>query len=424
MGMGGVEEGVAVSQQPNFVSQSTFGDLSAFDCDVDRSAPEGFGGSTRRMGGLEEGLAVSQPAFGDLSAFDCDKSSPEGFGRSNADCDDVGTECLVHLAAEKRSDRVLTLTTGRPCRIITMGEQWAQLLGLRTSDAKGRSFGMLSGPNTDMSTVKRIVEGAQTRSQETQRITLYTKSGDPVDIDLVACARAADQVEFMLTASPVSEAARASDSSTIEATFLADEPHLVKSATAAFHEAYRYDARTLASKGLSALFGWRTDGQRWKNLIKRAQQGAVATSPVYTYSCTGNELCTRLTVAPAASSSRLRLSVEVLPSYDHECRPAHRSLAAQSPVAVSKSRDAGTTANWPPTSCEEAGSNATLLRSRSAESSSSSSSSHGSSREGGAGGGLDESLRVHLQVMKMHRAMRANKKRETRSATLEPSAGT
>ena len=374
------------------------------------------------MGVLEQGLAVSQPAFGDLSAFDCDKSSPEGFGGSNADGDDVDTECLVHLAAEQRSERVLSLTTGRgPCRIITMGEQWAQLLGLRTSDAKGRSFGVLSGPNTDMLAVKHIIEGAQTRSQETQRITLYTKSGDPVDIDFVAYARAADQVEFMLTASLVSEAARASDSWTIEATFLADEPHQVKSATAAFHEAYRYNARTLASKGLSALFGWRTDGQRWKNLIKRAQQGAVATSPVYTYSSTGNELCTRLTVAPAADSSRLRLSVEVLPSYDHECRPAHRSLAAQSTVAVPKRRPVCRRAS---TSCEEAGSDATLVRPRSAESSSSSSSSHGSLREGGASGGLDESLRVHLKVMKIHRARRANNTREIQSATLEPSAGT
>jgi len=343
---------------------------------------------------------AQQAAFVDLGLSACDDDAQEGAPAegspdgSGADCVDVGAQPLIGIGGFKSSDSILTLKVGRgPSRIVAMGEKWGEILQLCAREVLGRTVGMLSGPNTDLSALQSLFESTPSRSQESMRITFYAKSGDPVEIEAAASVRAGDEVELRLLQLPGEAGAPVSVSTKIEATFLSEEPHIVTAATPAFHETYRWDARALASKGLSVLFGWRTDGQRFRNMIKRAQQGAVATSPVYTYPSYGSELCTRLTILPAPKGgNRLCLKVEVLPSFDCESRPAHRNLAENTSNHVSR----------------DCGSGASLARSSSSESSGSSSSAGFSSKEdspvSSCVASQDEALRRHLKVMKLHRA--------------------
>lgn len=324
--------------------------------------------------------------------------------------DGSSAQSLMCLGGFRHSDNVLTLKIGRGnSRIVDMGEQWGEMLQLRASEVQGRTVGMLSGPQTDLSALQSLIESAASGWQEAIRITFYAKCGDPVEMDVAASVRAGDEVELRLLQSPDAGAPE-SASTKIEATFLPDEPHIVTAATPAFHETYRCDAHALASKGLSVLFGWRTDGQRFRNMIKRAKQGAVATSPVYTYPSYGSELCTRLTILPAPKGGdRLCLRVEVLPSFDREPQPAHRNFVEN-------------TSNHVNGDCESA---ASLSRSLSSESNFSSSPSGFSGNDGAVhddspvASCQEASLSRHLKMMKLLRAS----KRSQRKSRETPAAG-
>jgi hypothetical protein len=252
-----------------------------------------------------------------------------------ASLNDAVSRCAEHSSAtatpqscceraEATSDTLLVVEPRPPFRVLDMGREWTQLLGI-VSAVTGRSMNFMSGPETDMTTTRSLVEDAKASEQVAQRITVYTRSGDPVQVR-VSSSRKGETVALRLAqsqdTSPVPDAKL---ESLLQATFMVEQPHQMCSGTPAFYDLYQFHQYALNNTNdfqppaatddqgcLSEIFGWRTDGQRWKNMIKRAQQGSTVTSCIYTYPSNGNELNTRLIVAPQPGhADRLSLTVEL-----------------------------------------------------------------------------------------------------------------
>ena len=225
-------------------------------------------------------------------------------------------------------DTLLVVEHRAPFRVLDMGAEWTRLLGFVSAcNVTGRSLHVISGPKTDMATTTALVEDAKAsnKPEVAKRITVYTRSGDPMQVCVVS-SRRGKTVELRLTqsqdASPMPDTKL---EQTMQATFMMHEPHQMCSGTPAFYDLYQFhqyalnntnDFQPLATTDnqifLSNIFGWRTDGQRFKNMIKRASKGSNVTSVVYTYTSHGNELKTRLTIAPhPGQSDRLSLTVEL-----------------------------------------------------------------------------------------------------------------
>ena len=316
----------------------------------------------------------------------------------------AGAAGRKEAASSRGSEELLVVSlNGASCRIRAVGARWAKVLGFTPSELVGRSLSLVTGPGTDMAATMEMLRGAKPHEGPEQRVTLHHKSGDGVQV-YVAAASVSEVAVLVRLAGMGSHDAGATE--TRDATFLADAPYRVCSSSAALRELYQCSDCTLQHEGIACLFGWRTDGKRWKNMVQRAQGGATTSASLFTYQACGNEMQTILTVSPFPEhAARLRLMVELVKS-SPACGAAD-SRADSASERLSAEAMEQLLARWGPSS------NSSTSSDRSTSDSTSRTEDSPEPQHPDPSANVDTALSVHLRAMK---ARRESKKKERKIA--------
>ena len=263
---------------------------------------------------------ATQELFDDLSVLD---SSDQGahrlfsfFGLSGGKGCSTSSTCEGGKETKSGGggEELRVSVHGASCRIRAVGTRWAEVLGFTPSELVDRSLSLVTGPETDMVAMMEMLRVTKPQKGTAQHVTLHHKCGDGVPVYVAATSVSEGEVLLRIAASESHIAARGA-MEPLEATFLADAPYRVCSVSPALRALYQCSDCTLQHEGIACLFGWRTDGTRWKNLVQRSKDGATTSASLLTYQACGNEMQTILTVSPVPQhAERLRLMVELVKS--------------------------------------------------------------------------------------------------------------
>ena len=299
----------AVPSSSHCEQQPHFSDLSAADLGDDDHFALDSGSEGSEDSSFEESLALKLlPRSGSRT------SSCSGTDEKSVCVPGTDDKPVCATSHPEEVLLVVSRAQASPYRVLEAGRAWLTKLKFNARDMKGKSLRMVSGPDTDWDAASRMVQDATQHEGAAQLFTLYSKSGDDVEVSVAASARSSDEVVLRLVGQDDELFQGEHAASAIQATFMVQEPYCVCSSTVAFNELYQFDQSKIEQEGLALIFGWRTDGRRWKNMIRRAVQGATVRCVMYTYPSYGNELDTRLVVSPVTNHpDRLSLEVEICP---------------------------------------------------------------------------------------------------------------
>ena len=345
---------------------------------------------------------ATQGLFDDLAVLDTSE-----YGAHTLACEPSGSIASIFAGAADRkeavscrgSEELLAVSlNGASCCIRAVGARWAEALGFAPSELVGRSLSLVTGPETDMAATIEMLRVAKPHEGPEQRVTLHHKCGDGVQVYVAATSVSEGEVRVRLSGTGSHDEGAME---TRDATFLADAPYRVCSASAALRELYQCSDCTLQHEGIACLFGWRTDGKLWKNMVQRGRGGASTSASLFTYQACGNEMQTILTVSPVPEhAERLRLMVELVKS-SAVCGAA--DLRPDSaPGRLSAEAMEQLLARWGPSSSSGS---STSESSRTEESR--------GSQSPDPSANVDTALSAHLRAMK---ARRDSKKKERKAA--------
>ncbi len=351
---------------------------------------------------------ATQELFDDLAVLDTKEYGAHRLSLEAYDLSDSVASIFAGAAGCKEavscrgSEELLAVSlNGASCRIRAAGARWAEVLGFAPSELVGRSLGLVTGPETDMTATMEMLRVARPHEGTKQSVTLHRKCGDGVQVYVAATSVSEGEVLVRLAGTGSHDDGAME---TRDATFLSDAPYRVCSASAALREMYQFSDCTLQNEGIACLFGWRTDGKRWKNMVQRGLGGATTSASLFTYQACGNEMQTILTVSPVPEhAEKLRLMVELVKS-SPACDEAD-SRPGSAPVPLSAETMEQLLARWGPSYQSSTSSDSSTSTSRTEDGS--------EPQHPESSANVDTALSAHIKAMK---ARRDSKKKERKAA--------
>ncbi len=200
-------------------------------------------------------------------------------------------------------DVALVVHACKPFLVHEVEAKWLRLFQFDRREVEGRSMDICFGPETDTKAFDALVRQVAAGMIEvgTLSLKLYDKSGQEHCISM--------QVRRVLEEQNNKEVQRlrllmrvrdnTSTKSVATVTLSSEEPYLVLDNNEALLEEFHIPTTTmLRTRGISLIFGPQTDGRKWKGLINHALSGSTKSCTLTTYTTTGDEVLTKVTMRP------------------------------------------------------------------------------------------------------------------------------
>jgi len=186
----------------------------------------------------------------------------------------------------------LRLSSASPPRIVHASLSWCRHFGFELTTCRGRTLNLITGPESNLQTLKTLIETAQNGKQTQARLVLYARSGSGalfhVHARLSSCFQWCELALTRCDALSFEEAAH--EDGAVKVLLHARKHLKVAQISAAFASTYGFAPESLVNRTLGLIQGPGTDEIAWNAALAGAIEGEKRTVCLQTYTCDGSDV--------------------------------------------------------------------------------------------------------------------------------------
>eukprot|EP00287_Rhodomonas_sp_CCMP768_P011487 CAMPEP_0196730778 /NCGR_PEP_ID=MMETSP1091-20130531/10735_1 /TAXON_ID=302021 /ORGANISM="Rhodomonas sp., Strain CCMP768" /LENGTH=342 /DNA_ID=CAMNT_0042073843 /DNA_START=63 /DNA_END=1091 /DNA_ORIENTATION=+ len=192
----------------------------------------------------------------------------------------------------------ISIQREKPFKIREPSVEWLALFGFSAGHVKDRAFRICHGPQTNVKALCNLIENAESYPLATD-LTFYTNSGDEVTLTVSSMVDEKDPTLCVLMMeSSSARVPREKLSKVAKVVLSAEAPHGVTRANSKFLQFFHLLEADVLEQGVGAIFCHKTDGTRWRNLLKSALDGGRNECVITTRRGDDSIMATTVAIAP------------------------------------------------------------------------------------------------------------------------------